>query len=138
MVLFIDSSKLDEVKYFASWGIVAGVTTNPKIIASEGQATLDGLREQIQAICEQVPEGGTCSMEVLAETTAAMVTEGKQYHAWNPAARAAIRPATRCSASVTTCWQRQLATRSAEWRPGTALTFTPKAPPAASPTICTR
>jgi transaldolase len=84
VVLFVDSSKLDEVRYFATWGIVAGVTTNPKIIATDGQATLDGLREQIQAICECVPEGGTCSVEVLAETTAAMVAEGRTYHAWRP------------------------------------------------------
>ncbi len=84
MVLFIDSSRLDEVRYFAAWGIVAGVTTNPKIIATDGQATLDGLRDQIQAICELVPAGGTCSMEVLAESTAAMVAEGRTYHAWRP------------------------------------------------------
>ena len=84
MVLFIDSSRLDEIRYFATWGIVAGVTTNPKIIATDGQATLDGLREQIQAICEFVPAGGTCSMEVLAGTTAEMVAEGRTYHAWRP------------------------------------------------------
>lgn len=82
MVLYVDSSKLDEIRYFANWGIVAGVTTNPKIIATDGQATIDGLKDQIQAICELVP--GSVSMEVLAETSDEMVREGKEYHGWCP------------------------------------------------------
>ena len=82
MVIYVDSSKLDEIRYFVNWGIVAGVTTNPKIIATDGQATLDGIKDQIQEICEIVP--GSVSMEVLAETTDEMVKEGREYHAWSP------------------------------------------------------
>jgi transaldolase len=83
MVLFVDSSKLDEIKLFVRWGIVAGVTTNPKIIASDGHATLDGVKDQITAICALV--NGPVSMEVLSETTDAMIAEGRRYHAWCPA-----------------------------------------------------
>ncbi len=82
MVLFIDSSRLDEIKYFMNWGVAAGVTTNPKIIATEGQATADGIKEQIQSICEVVD--GSVSMEVLAMETDAMIAEGKEYYAWCP------------------------------------------------------
>jgi len=36
--IFADTSKVDEIREFVSWGVIDGVTTNPKIIASGGTA----------------------------------------------------------------------------------------------------
>ena len=50
MKFFLDTANLDELKKGASWGIVDGVTTNPTLIAKEGQP----LEEQVRKICEIV------------------------------------------------------------------------------------
>ena len=35
MALFIDTANLEEVKKYMSWGIISGITTNPKIFSEE-------------------------------------------------------------------------------------------------------
>jgi transaldolase len=71
MKLFLDSANLDHVREIASWGVLAGVTTNPSLIAKEGKDFL----ETIVTICEIVR--GPVSAEVIAQDTAGMVKEGK-------------------------------------------------------------
>ena len=72
MKLFLDTANLDELKKGAAWGIVDGVTTNPTLIAKEGNP----IEEQIRRICDIVD--GDISAEVVATTHREMVAEGKQ------------------------------------------------------------
>ncbi len=71
MQLFIDTANLDEIREVHSWGILAGVTTNPSLIAREGRDFL----ETIHAICELVR--GPVSAEVVAQDVAGMLREGR-------------------------------------------------------------
>ena len=71
MKLFIDTGSVAEVEEIASWGILAGATTNPSLLAKE-----DGdPGEIIQKICELV--GGPVSAEVVADDAEGMIAEGR-------------------------------------------------------------
>jgi len=72
MKFFLDTANLDELKRGAAWGIVDGVTTNPTLIAREGNA----LEDQIRRICEIVD--GDISAEVVSTEVSAMVAEGRK------------------------------------------------------------
>ena len=37
MKLFLDTANLAEIREIAAWGVLAGVTTNPSLIAKEGR-----------------------------------------------------------------------------------------------------
>jgi transaldolase len=67
---FLDTANLDELRTGAGWGILDGVTTNPTLIAKEGQP----IDEQIRRICDIVD--GDISAEVVSSDTAAMIQEG--------------------------------------------------------------
>lgn len=71
MKLFIDSANLDHIREINDWGILAGVTTNPSLIAKEGKDFL----ETIYQICEMVD--GPVSAEVVAQDAEGMIREGK-------------------------------------------------------------
>jgi transaldolase len=71
MKFFLDTANLDELKKGALWGIIDGVTTNPSLIAREGNP----LEEQIRKICDIVD--GDISAEVIAVTHREMVEQGK-------------------------------------------------------------
>lgn len=75
MRLFIDTGSVREVEEVCAWGVLAGATTNPTLLAKEdgdpGQA--------IVRICELV--GGPVSAEVVSDAPAAMVAEGRALHA---------------------------------------------------------
>lgn len=72
MKIFVDTANLDELRTAAAWGIVDGVTTNPSLIAKEGNP----IEEQIAKICEIVD--GDISAEVVATESEAMIAEGKK------------------------------------------------------------
>jgi len=76
MKIFADTSKVDEIREFASWGAVDGVTTNPKIIASDGNE----LEPTIKEICRMQP--GPVSVEVTTNDYGEMVEEGQRYSTW--------------------------------------------------------
>jgi len=76
MKIFADTSKVEEIKEFMSWGVIDGVTTNPKIIASEGNE----FEPTIKEICKITP--GPVSVEVTTNDYEGMVKEGKQYASW--------------------------------------------------------
>ena len=69
MKIFLDTANLDELKKAADWGIVDGVTTNPTLIAKEGNP----IEEQIRRICEIVD--GDISAEVVSTESSAMIDE---------------------------------------------------------------
>ena len=71
MKLFIDSANLDHIREIHGWGILAGVTTNPSLIAKEGGDFL----QTIHDICELVR--GPVSAEVVAQDVDGMVKEGR-------------------------------------------------------------
>lgn len=74
MRLFIDTGSVAEVEEIAQWGILAGATTNPSLLAKE-----DGdPGEIIQRICGLV--GGPVSAEVVSEDAAGMVDEGRALY----------------------------------------------------------
>lgn len=72
MQFFLDSANLDELKKASAWGIIDGVTTNPSLIAKEGNP----IAEQIRKICEIVD--GDVSAEVVATDAQGMLREGRE------------------------------------------------------------
>ncbi len=76
MKLFIDTANIDEIKEVHSWGVLAGVTTNPTLIAQEGR----DFRQVIEEITSIVP--GPVSVEVVATDAEGMIREGEEYAAW--------------------------------------------------------
>ena len=78
MKIFVDTANLDELRTAAAWGIVDGVTTNPTLIAREGNP----IEEQIAKICEIVD--GDISAEVVATQADAMIEEGRKLAAIHP------------------------------------------------------
>ncbi len=74
MKFFLDTANLNEIREAADIGIADGVTTNPSLIAKEGNVDF---KEHIAAICKILP--GPVSAEVTAEDTEGMVSEGREY-----------------------------------------------------------
>ena len=67
MKLFIDSANMDHIREIHEWGVLAGVTTNPSLIAKEGRdAFYKGVlaREMVDRLQEK---GGLHTMEDFAE-----------------------------------------------------------------------
>ena len=72
MKIFLDTANLDELRKAADWGIVDGVTTNPTLIAKEGNP----IEKQIAAICDIVD--GDISAEVVSTVSKEMVEDGRR------------------------------------------------------------
>src|SRR3989337_1608994 len=62
MKFFLDTGNLDEIRDAASLGVLDGVTTNPTLVAKEGEQK--GFKELIREICEIVK--GPVSAEVIS------------------------------------------------------------------------
>lgn len=76
MKLFLDTANIDDIKKYASWGLVDGVTTNPSFIAKEGVA----LEKRIKEITKVVK--GPVSTEVFSTDVKGMLSEGRKYAKW--------------------------------------------------------
>src|SRR5699024_11238687 len=72
MKFFIDTANIDEIKEANALGVVAGVTTNPSLVAKEGVSFHDRLKEITKEI------SGSVSAEVIAEDAEGMIEEGKE------------------------------------------------------------
>ncbi len=72
MKFFLDTANLDELKKGAALGVVDGVTTNPSLIAKEGNP----IEEQIRRICDIVD--GPVSAEVVSTNADEMIGEGRR------------------------------------------------------------
>jgi len=70
---FIDTANLNEIRDAASLGVLDGVTTNPSLIAKEGDIDF---REHLAKICELVD--GPVNGEVVATDTDGMLREGHE------------------------------------------------------------
>ena len=80
MKFFIDTANVEEIRKANDMGVIAGVTTNPSLIAKEGRDYAETLAE-IATIVD-----GPISGEVKATTTDAetMVKEGEAIYALDP------------------------------------------------------
>jgi transaldolase len=75
---FVDTADLVEIEEAASWGILAGVTTNPSLYARIGGKLID-FPEHIKRICALVD--GPVSAEAVSTDCAGMVAEGRELAA---------------------------------------------------------
>lgn len=73
MKFFIDTANLDEIKEANELGMIDGVTTNPSLVAKEGDVDF---KEHIAKICSIVK--GDVSAEVTALDTAGMLEQGRE------------------------------------------------------------
>lgn len=72
MEFFLDSANLDEIKQAWSMGVIAGVTTNPSLVAKEGKDFHTLLKELVQVV------DGPISAEVIALDTEGMLKEARE------------------------------------------------------------
>ena len=72
MKFFLDTANLDELRKGVELGLVDGVTTNPTLIAKEGNA----IEDQIRRICDIVD--GDVSAEVVSTKAEDMMREGRE------------------------------------------------------------
>ena len=74
MQFFLDTANLNEIREAAAFGFADGVTTNPSLIAKEGNVDF---KQHIAAICEIVK--GPVSAEVTSQDLDGMIREGLEY-----------------------------------------------------------
>lgn len=72
MKIFIDTANVNEIREAAKMGCIAGVTTNPSLIAKEGR----DFKEVVKEICSIVD--GPISAEVISLKADEMVEEAKE------------------------------------------------------------
>ena len=75
MKFFLDTADLSEIEEAASWGALAGVTTNPSLYAKIG-GKLSGFNDHMKKICEIVGEQCPVSAETVAMTRDEIVRDG--------------------------------------------------------------
>ena len=76
MKIFIDTANLNEIRKAKALGLVDGVTTNPTLLAKEGEET----EALIRKISEEVK--GPVNVEVTGSTSEEMVTEARVMATW--------------------------------------------------------
>jgi transaldolase len=74
MKFFLDTASLQEIRDAQQMGLLDGVTTNPSLVAKEGNVDF---KQHIAAICEITQ--GPVSAEVTSTDTAGMLREGREY-----------------------------------------------------------
>ncbi len=76
MKFFIDTANLDEIKEVKALGMCDGVTTNPSLMAKEGNTDTDSVLKEICKIVQ-----GPVSGEVTALDAEGMIAEGRKLAA---------------------------------------------------------
>lgn len=79
MKLYLDTANLGEIRQAARWGIIAGVTTNPSLLARERGSDFESTIREIATLVD-----GPISAEAVAEDADGMVEEGRGFAAWHP------------------------------------------------------
>lgn len=91
-MIFVDSSNVSEIKEFVSWGICAGVTTNPLILLKDNPNV--DLEKTIKEICEVLPSRietddnydlikSPVSVELVSTNYDDMMAEALRYREWD-------------------------------------------------------
>ncbi len=83
MKFFLDTADLNEIEEAASWGALAGVTTNPSLYARIG-GKLDDFHDHMKKICEIVGPDCPVSAETVAMTRDEIVRDGRELAALAP------------------------------------------------------
>ena len=78
MALYLDSAELEDARQAVALGFVAGITTNPILIARAGRPA----QEVITDLCGLSP--GAVFHQLTARTPQAMETEARRFHALAP------------------------------------------------------
>jgi transaldolase len=73
MKFFIDTANVEEIRTVNSWGVLAGVTTNPSLVAKEGRDFIETLKEIIDIV------DGPISAEVISLEAPGMIEEGEKF-----------------------------------------------------------
>ena len=81
MKFFLDTADIAEIEEAASWGVLAGVTTNPTLYARTG-GTLSGFEGHVKRICDIVD--GPVSAESVAMARDEIVADGVRLAAIAP------------------------------------------------------
>lgn len=76
---FIDTANIEEIREANALGVLAGVTTNPSLVAKENVSFHDRLREITQEVTE-----GSVSAEVISLDAEGMLKEAKELAAIAP------------------------------------------------------
>lgn len=75
MRFLIDTANVEEIRDIHEWGVLAGVTTNPSLVAKEGRDFIETLNEIIDTI------DGPISAEVISVDAKGMIEEGEKLAA---------------------------------------------------------
>ena len=75
MKFFLDTANLEEIRQGMEMGLIDGVTTNPSLVAREGQ----GFRPLVEEICRIVP--GPVSLETVSLDAEGMLREARELKA---------------------------------------------------------
>ncbi|MGY2644440.1 fructose-6-phosphate aldolase [Bacillus inaquosorum] len=73
MLFFVDTANIDEIREANELGILAGVTTNPSLVAKEANVSF---RDRLREITDVVK--GSVSAEVISLKAEEMIEEGKE------------------------------------------------------------
>ncbi len=79
MRLFLDTANIDEIRDAARMGVLAGVTTNPSLMAKESGISY---HDRVVEICEVV--NGPVSAECPSRDVPGLLEEGRKIAAWHP------------------------------------------------------
>jgi transaldolase len=71
MQIYLDTAHVDDIRKYAAWGVIDGVTTNPSLVAKSGRV----FEEVIEEICTIVH--GPISAEVTALEAQGMVAQAR-------------------------------------------------------------
>jgi transaldolase len=80
---FLDTADLNEIEEAASWGALAGVTTNPSLYARIG-GKLEDFHDHMKKICDIVGPDCPVSAETVAMTRDEIVEDGRKLAALAP------------------------------------------------------
>lgn len=75
MRFFIDTANVSEIREIHEWGVLAGVTTNPSLVAKEGRDFIEALKEILDIV------DGPISAEVISTEAKGMIEEGEKLAA---------------------------------------------------------
>ncbi|MEE9324110.1 MAG: fructose-6-phosphate aldolase [Dehalococcoidia bacterium] len=79
MQIWLDTANIEEIREASKLGVVKGVTTNPSLVAKEGDVDF---RSRVLEICDII-DGPVCA-EVLSLEAEGMIAEGRDISRWAP------------------------------------------------------
>ena len=79
MKFFLDTANLEDIKTAHSWGVIAGVTTNPTLVSKEGEIDF---HTRVREIAETV--NGPVSAEAVSLEKSRLIEEAKVLAAIHP------------------------------------------------------